>query len=312
MGIVLRQRIHPGDIGSFHTVEHHIHGADAQHGLIGIEAGEHSGSIMLLVLGAHQLALIMLGDILGSGGDKAGRTHSGVADGILQSGLHQFHHHLDDMARGAELAIGAGLGDLRKQVLIYIAHDVLVVQIQAVQSVNHAHQHTGSGDKEQRILHILGKGSILTCIQLVFDKRKNLFVHIAEHRLRLVMTEIMPPAILMLRIKSRIYNRHIKGSRIGFLAQLVIVQNFDEHQVCNLLDNRQGVGHTGRPENIPNAVDFILQFASNHNNYLPIYLKSAISIFYGVAVCFDGNGCEIVVAYAVGNCVDLQFIFSSF
>ena len=312
MGIVLRQRIHPGDIGSFHTVEHHIHGADAQHGLIGIEAGEHSGSIMLLVLGAHQLALIMLGDILGSGGDKAGRTHSGVADGILQSGLHQFHHHLDDMARGAELAIGAGLGDLRKQVLIYIAHDVLVVQIQAVQRVNHTHQHAGGGDKEQRILHILGKGSILTCVQLVLDKRKYFFVHIAEHGLRLIMTEIMPPAILMLRIKSRIYNRHIKCGCIGFFAQFIIVQNFDEHQVCNLLDNRQGVGHTGRPENIPNAVDFIFQFASNHINYLPIYLKSAISIFYGVAICFNGNGGKIVIAFAVGNCVDLQFIFSSF
>jgi len=156
VGVVLGKRIHPGDIGCLHAVQHHVHGTDAQHGLVGIKSGEHGGGVVLLVFGFHQLGFVMLGDVLGCGGDEAGGTHGGVADGIFQSGTHQFDHHSDDVSGSTELTIGTALRNLGKQIFVDVPHDIFVIQIQAVQCIYHFDQYTGGGNLEQRILHIAG------------------------------------------------------------------------------------------------------------------------------------------------------------
>ena len=78
VGIVLGKGVHPADVGRFHAVEHHVHGSDAQHGLVGVEAGEHGGGVMTLVLGFHQIHGVMLADVLRRGADKARAAHGGV------------------------------------------------------------------------------------------------------------------------------------------------------------------------------------------------------------------------------------------
>ena len=51
-------------------------------------------------------------------------------------------------------------------------------------------------------------------------------------------------------------HRQTAGQSIAFpAAQLVVVQNLDEHQIGDLLDDRQGVCHTAWPENIPDTVN---------------------------------------------------------
>ena len=83
MGIVLGKGVHPADVGRFYAVEHHIHGSDAQHGLVGVETGEHGGGVMALVFGFHQIHGVMLADVLRRGADKARAAHGGV----YQSGV---------------------------------------------------------------------------------------------------------------------------------------------------------------------------------------------------------------------------------
>ena len=184
-------------------------------------------------------------------------TSLNFADEIVQLGLHQLHHHFDDVARRAELAVCAALGDLAEQVFIDVAHDVLVVEVQAVQGVHDAHQHAGGGHEEKRVLHIASEGGVLPGVQLVFDEGEDAVGHVLEHGLRLEMAEFAPAAILMRAVEDGVDDLHVKGRGVGFLAKLVVVENLDEHEIGDLLDNREGIGHTARPEDVPDAVNFV-------------------------------------------------------
>lgn len=78
MGVVLGEGVHPRDVGRFHAVEHHVHRADAQHGLVSIKAGEHAGGEVALVGGLHQFHGVMLGYILRRSADEARAAHGRV------------------------------------------------------------------------------------------------------------------------------------------------------------------------------------------------------------------------------------------
>ena len=243
----------------------------------------------------------MLADILRRGADKARAAHRRVADHVIHLGLHQLHHHFDDVARRAELAVGAALGNLAEQVFVNVAHDVLVVQVEAVQRIHHAHQHTGRRHKEQRILHIAGEGSILAGMKLVLDEREHQLVHVLEHGFRLEMAEFAPAAILMRFVENGVDDFHVKSGRIGLLAQLVVVQNFDEHEVGDLLNHRQRIGHAGRPEDVPNAIDFVFQFAGNHT-YLSLFF--AVLRIFLIHSGFDARVHRLFCI--LGNCPDIS------
>ena len=88
MPVVSGEGVKPSDVWGLHSVEHHVHGSNAQHGLIGVKAGEHGAGVVLLVLHPHQLGGAVLGNIPGGGTDKAGGAHGRVADVIFQGGVH--------------------------------------------------------------------------------------------------------------------------------------------------------------------------------------------------------------------------------
>ena len=186
------------------------------------------------------------------------------ADYVVHLGLHELYHHFDDVARRAELAVRAALGDLAEQVFVDIAHDVLVVEVKAIQCVYNLHQHAGGGHEKQRVLHIAGEGRVLSGVQFILDEGENAVGHVLEHGFRLEMAEFAPAAILVRAVENGIDNLHVEGRGVGFLAQLVVVENLNEHQIGDLLNDREGVGHAGRPEYVPNAVDFVFQLASDH------------------------------------------------
>ena len=219
---------------------------------------------MTLVLGFHQIHGIMLADILRCGANKARAAHGRVADYVVHLRLHQLHHHFNDVARRAELAVGAALRNLAEQIFVNIAHDVLVVEVEAVQCVHDPHQHASRRHKEQRILHVACKSRVFSGVQIIFNKGKYAVNHVFEHGVRFKMTELAPAAILMLAVKNGIDNLHVKSRGVGFLAQFIVIEDFDKHQIRNLFNHRKGIGHAGRPEYIPNAVNFVFQFASNH------------------------------------------------
>ena len=118
-------------------MEHEVHGTYAQHGGVGVEAVEHAALVVLGVLALEQVALVVQLDVLGGFHYEASRTHGRVADGVLDGGAHEFHHHAYDVARSAELAVVARCSHLAKDILVDIAHGVAVVHVQGIDALHY-------------------------------------------------------------------------------------------------------------------------------------------------------------------------------
>src|SRR5699024_6568958 len=66
--------------------------------------------------------------VLAGGHEEARRAAGRIADLVARRRRHHVHHQLDDVARGAELAVHAGGGDLREQVLVQITVGIAVIE----------------------------------------------------------------------------------------------------------------------------------------------------------------------------------------
>ena len=64
-------------------------------------------------------------DMLKGGNQKARRAAGRIADALAGLGVDHVNNHVDDVARGAELAVRAGHGDFAEQVLVHIAFEIL-------------------------------------------------------------------------------------------------------------------------------------------------------------------------------------------
>ena len=94
------------------------------------------------------------------GGDEEARRAAGrIADHVLGRGRGHVHHQLDDVARGAELAVLPGGGDLAEHVFVEVALGVAVGHVDAVELIDHVGQHAGRGHHEERVLHVVGVGA---------------------------------------------------------------------------------------------------------------------------------------------------------
>ena len=152
---------------------------------------EHGAAVMLCILLVQELGLEVILDVFGGLHNEAGRAHSGVTDLVLEGRLHQLHHHADDVARGAELAIGAGGSHLAQDVLIDIAHRVPVVHIQRVDAVHNLHQRARVLDQEHGVLHEAAVGGLFGVPQ-VLDERENVVTNRIEQLGCLIILEDVP------------------------------------------------------------------------------------------------------------------------
>ena len=128
------------DVGVVNAMKHQVHRPDTQHGGIGVESVKHAVLVMLCILLFQQLFTIMALDILCRFHDETRTTHGWVTNSVFQSGLHQFHHHANDVSWGAELAVVATRCHLAQDILIHIAHRVAVVHIKVVDAFHNLHQ----------------------------------------------------------------------------------------------------------------------------------------------------------------------------
>ena len=88
---------------------HHVHGADPQHGAVHVIAMEHMIHVVVLFGAVKEDVNLVLGFEVSAGlHQKTAGAAGGVTDDIIRLGDHHFHHHLDDMAGRAELAVDAG------------------------------------------------------------------------------------------------------------------------------------------------------------------------------------------------------------
>ena len=97
---------------------------------------------MILFLAIEEdLFLAALFQIFARRNKEAGSAAGRVADHVVGFGVHQLHHHADDVARRAELAVETGLADLAEQVFVSIAAHVRRLR-SAHQTVNFISSHT--------------------------------------------------------------------------------------------------------------------------------------------------------------------------
>jgi hypothetical protein len=75
-------------------------------------------------------------DVGECGDEEAGGAARGVADPLVGLRIHERGDEVDDVARGAELAVRAGGGELRKEILIHVPLEIVAVVGGQVQLVN--------------------------------------------------------------------------------------------------------------------------------------------------------------------------------
>ena len=166
-----------------------------------------------------------------------------IADGLVRLGVHQLHHHADDMARGAELAVDACGGDFGQQVFIDVASGIRRLElghlgINAVHGGDDLIQHQGRGDLEDGVAHVFGIGAFLVPVEIL-DKREDPFLHDGVH---LPSREIMEDAPFELAaLDFALSDLDLPGKNAlegetqhgGFLCPEVvrIVQVVNEHQI---------------------------------------------------------------------------------
>ena len=256
---------------------HHVHGSDAQHRAVHVEAIEHMVHVVLFLLAAEEyLLLAPLLEIL-SGGYKEARGAAGrVTDHVVSLRVGELHHHADYVARRAELAVHARRGDLGKEVLVYVAAHVgavglLHLGIYLVHRRDDLLEHERRGDLEDGIAHVLGIGAVLIRMQ-PFDEREHLFLH---HGVHFPCREVVKPRPFELFPSHHaLSNAHfacedtlVRQAEHGALlgAEVVrLVQVVDEHQIGHLFHHVQRIRYAAGPEGLPEAVYFVSKFAGQH------------------------------------------------
>ena len=167
-------------------------------------------------------------------------------------------------------------GDLAEQVLVDVAHDVLVVEVEGLDVVHDLREHLGGGDEEDRVLHVAREGGVASLADLL-DEREDVVLHRLEHLAGLEVAEAVPAEVGVGGLDARLLGDHAdavlehallqrdaqrRGVRLGL--QLVVVQQLHEHQVRDLLQHRDGAGDATGPDGLPDLVDLVSQFACYH------------------------------------------------
>jgi hypothetical protein len=70
--------------------------------------------------------------------------------------------------------------------------------------------------------------------------------------------------MILLLSEHRLLDGLTGMGRFTFLQGVQFVQPFDEEQVGQLFDDREGVGDAAGPHGVPDAVDFRFDFTGDH------------------------------------------------
>ena len=290
--VLVAEAVPVGDDGIFDTVGHHVHGPDAEHGAIHVVAGEHFGHVVFFGLLVKKDGFPAVGlQILPRRHQEPRRPAGRVTDGIGGLGGHQLDHHADDVPRGAELPVHAGLGDLGEQIFVgippHIAAGILGHEaIDLVQPIHHFGQQQRRGQLKNRVIHVLGVGTLLVPVQTL-DEGKDQGLDRLVHLLGTDVLELRPAEQIPLDLPLSNFHGPGKDALVGqtqhssfFGAEAVsVVQVADEHEVGHLLHDIEGVGQAAGPKHLPKAVDLMLQFSCDHGPCTPslIYKNCTVS-----------------------------------
>ena len=84
-GMVLRKRIAVADVGVLDAVQQHVHAADAQHGVVEVEAVEHApGGNARASFSSCSIFGMVLAQIFAGRDQEAAGAAGGIADHVLR------------------------------------------------------------------------------------------------------------------------------------------------------------------------------------------------------------------------------------
>ncbi len=267
--VVLRERILLADVRVLDAVQRHVHAADAQHGVVEVVAVEHGMVEVPAGVGVAQDLRVFLTQIFPGSDQEATGAAGRVANHIPCGGRGEFHHQLDDVPRGAELAVLPGAGNLAQHVLVDVALCVPVVHGDVVEHVHHFGQQARRGNGEAGILHVVAVGRAIAAHGA--QEGKDVFAHDGEHLGRCEVLEARPPQVVVgatpsvfARREDAVLHRELQDEGAAFFQGVGFVQAADEQQVSNLLHHLQGIGDAAGPEGVPDGVDLAAEFPGEH------------------------------------------------
>ena len=265
-GVVLRERILVADVGVFDAVEQHVHAADAEHGVIEIEAVEEAGMEVIAEFGVAEDFGVVVAQILAGGDEEAAGAGGGVANDVLGLGGGEGHHELDDVARGAKLPVLAGAGDFAEHVLVEIAFGVAVVHGDFVEEVDDLGEEAGGGDGEAGILHVVGVGGAIAAEGA--EEGEDVFADYGMHFAGFEVFEDGPAVIGVGAVagvcafgEGAAFDGFAESGGFGLFEGLEFIEAAEEEEVGDLFDDFEGVGNAARPEGIPDCVYLLFDFA---------------------------------------------------
>ena len=267
--VLLAQRVAVGDGGVVHAVQHHVHAADAQHGVVEVVAMEHAMVEVQVQLGVVEQRGVRVAQVFARRNEEAAGARGRVANGVGRRGGGHFHHQLDDVARGTELAVLPGAGDFAQHVFVEVALGVAVVHGHGVQQVHHLGQQRGRGDGEAGVFHVVGIRRIVAAQGA--QEGEDMFAHDGKHFTGRFVFEAAPAQAVIRPApwvgafgEDAALDGALQAGGLVFFQGVQVVQAAQKEQVGDLLDDFDGVGDAAGPEGIPDLVDFAFEVAGEH------------------------------------------------
>lgn len=146
-----------GDVGLVETVHVAVHCGDADHGAVEVVAGEGVAVELLSCCRFVEFFFMCALHPFGSVDEETGGAAGGVDNFLPKLRCHEFDQQVDDVLWRTELAIRAGSGQLGKHVLIQVAGNVAVLNVEIINQLHRFPQRGGAIDPESGVLEKGGK-----------------------------------------------------------------------------------------------------------------------------------------------------------
>jgi hypothetical protein len=255
-------------------VQQHVHAADAQHGVVEVEAVEEPMMEMVAQRRVVEQLGMMLPQVFTGRHKEAGGTARRVADDVSRLWCGELHHQPNDVPRRTELTVLTGRGDLGEHVLVHVALGVALLHWHLVEHVDHLGQQRRRRDSEARILHVVRVRRVPVA-ELTREIRpeewKDVLGDDGKHLGSGEMLETRPAEVFE-RASSGVLtlgedpplHRPAEPVCLVFLERVHVVETTKEQQIRDLLDHFQRIGNAARPEGVPDSVDLVPDVTGNH------------------------------------------------
>ena len=246
------------DAGGLDAVEHQVHERYPGHRGVKVEPVEgivpeffpvflvgdvvaDEVAVLALAIDLQEVgACVLPDDVLVGVDEEAGRAARRVADPVSDIGVDQFHDHPDDVARGAELSVLPGGGELGEEILVDVALGVAVLggDIHIIDDGDRFLEEGGFRDDEDGVLHLPGKERLLPVVERL-DEGEDHVPDMLKHLLGGVVLPGRPPALLVVLEDRGI--RHPPQPCTFLLDDIHVLKPLHEDEVGHLLDGLERV-----------------------------------------------------------------------